>query len=644
MNLTCNRILRREQLFSLIYICCLIGCWPVVLHAQIVIGPNNPSGVANNLSGGTVPWNTPDYASVSDNQYAIASNGLTNLLRASGMGFLLPNNAILSGVLVEVERRAAPVNPVVGSGWITRIAADYPGSGTTTARYGTTNYSYDLPTPAGNNRMLVVTIGIENVDNPTSSGDALNPAIALTSVTFNGVPMVQAAFSQMASATTGNNVAIYYLLEANLPATTGTYNLVINKTIVGETGGANGTITSSGEYIEVVGMNTFSHVNQITPILANSATSSTSPLTTAAFNHLRGGDLVVAATMNNTPNTSGNITPGIGFTEHFEISRSNPPTNTGINFQLQSRAIPTGTTTAASSITATGHSRLVMCAVAIISARVYDNSVRLTNDAGNEIGNNNAIAPPQVLSNAWPDTDTYVSYAGLTDLWGATLTPAIVNDADFGLNFQVNAQDAIAFIDHIRITIQYDILLTAHLRSFSVQNSPECIKAYFDVTTTTGSSYTYTLQKSINGSDFIDVAALSANGNGTLQSFSLCDPTPVNTKVSYYRLRITTAQSDDTFSKVVAYQNNEVMAEVQVYPNPSSKVIFIQHLDHVPLSVHLNDISGRVYTVLPVVVNTGVYRVELPEDLPGGNYLLTILTRDNRVITKKLLIQKSIKK
>jgi hypothetical protein len=85
---------------------------------------------------------------------------------------------------------------------------------------------------------------------------------------------------------------------------------------------------------------------------------------------------------------------------------------------------------------------------------VFDNWVSLL-IGGSTSGSNKANG------NEWPTTDAVVNYGGASDLWGATLTPAIVNTSTFGVTLVAyNADqdnDNIAAVDNITMTIYYTI-------------------------------------------------------------------------------------------------------------------------------------------------------------------------------------------
>ena len=77
-------------------------------------------------------------------------------------------------------------------------------------------------------------------------------------------------------------------------------------------------------------------------------------------------------------------------------------------------------------------SAFAMDASFIASGNAFDYEVKLI-IGGSPTGDNKAKA------GAWPtsDSDTYLSYGGNSDLWGCTLSPAVVNSSDFGVALKV---------------------------------------------------------------------------------------------------------------------------------------------------------------------------------------------------------------
>lgn len=82
-----------------------------------------------------------------------------------------------------------------------------------------------------------------------------------------------------------------------------------------------------------------------------------------------------------------------------------------------------------------------------------DNDVRLTTGttSGDRIGSTKASGF------AWPGTSSNAQYGGAADLWGATLTPADVNDAFFGVAISVlaTANNTDIGVDKILVEVNY---------------------------------------------------------------------------------------------------------------------------------------------------------------------------------------------
>jgi hypothetical protein len=75
-------------------------------------------------------------------------------------------------------------------------------------------------------------------------------------------------------------------------------------------------------------------------------------------------------------------------------------------------------------------------------------SLYLSDDALMPIGDD------RYLGIAGECNDDYSSLGGSSDLWGATLTPAIINASDFGIYFEWGTFSD-WYVDHVRITVYY---------------------------------------------------------------------------------------------------------------------------------------------------------------------------------------------
>lgn len=87
---------------------------------------------------------------------------------------------------------------------------------------------------------------------------------------------------------------------------------------------------------------------------------------------------------------------------------------------------------------------------------ILDENLSLTLDGGDTVEGDDKAA----TSTYWPSSYAVASYGGTSDLWGCTLTPAIVNSSDFGVALQVRHSHpegtTEARVDHVQVTIVHD--------------------------------------------------------------------------------------------------------------------------------------------------------------------------------------------
>ena len=127
--------------------------------------------------------------------------------------------------------------------------------------------------------------------------------------------------------------------------------------------------------------------------------------------------------------TATNFFPGVRTTHqlrgsNFGFAIPGSATIDGITFQVQKKEGGAGTT--------------------------VDLSVRLVDEDGAVFGDDKADN-----STPYPNNLTNVDYGGVADKWGVTLTPAIVNDSDFGAILSASLNNSQAKIDYFKITVNY---------------------------------------------------------------------------------------------------------------------------------------------------------------------------------------------
>ena len=96
------------------------------------------------------------------------------------------------------------------------------------------------------------------------------------------------------------------------------------------------------------------------------------------------------------------------------------------------------------------------------STGICDSSLRLVDADGNNVGDDKASAT------SWPGSAGTATYGGATDKWNASPTPAMVNDADFGVRLSAENTYRLtptAYVNWIKITVYYTEAAVAHQAS-----------------------------------------------------------------------------------------------------------------------------------------------------------------------------------
>jgi len=220
---------------------------------------------------------------------------------------------------------------------------------------------------------------------------------------------------------------------------------------------------------------------------------------------------------------------------------------------------------------------------------VEDNGLRLLN-GGAEVGSNLAN-----FGLAWPSSDTYLTYGGCNNLWGTTWTPAQINAANFGLAFASIdyscAGNMTSFIDHIRVTVCYNLALPLGLFEFNAQRSNDSILLSWETLSEKKGSR-FIIQKSMNGLDFKSIDSLISVG-GKVNHYSTVDPFPYE-GTSYYRIMEIDSYGAFLFSNVRVIHFDE--ESVFSFSNPVKNIFSysISVSDYCDGKIMIFNSTGRI--------------------------------------------------
>jgi len=148
----------------------------------------------------------------------------------------------------------------------------------------------------------------------------------------------------------------------------------------------------------------------------------------------------------------------------------------------------------------------------------------------------------------------------------------------------------------------------------------------------------FTLERSRNGIDFIDIARVNGAGTSLSQlNYNYLD-THAAEGINYYRLKQTDYDGQYTYSRIISIRTEKPGATFSIYPNPSTNVFFITLADDdVPVSIAVYDAQGRTVTTSQEY-SSGTYQLSLP-DAAQGIYTLRLMA-GNEIYVRKLILNK----
>lgn len=177
--------------------------------------------------------------------------------------------------------------------------------------------------------------------------------------------------------------------------------------------------------------------------------------------------------------------------------------------------------------------------------------------------------------------------------------------------------------------------LPVELLDFSIDQTSSLLNIQWSTATEIDNDY-FTIEKSIDGANYVEVATVQGAGNSmNVLNYSTTDIAP--TEVTYYRLKQTDFDGKFTYSKVIVVKPSKIEDQPRIYPNPSSSQI--AHLnvgsDFESKQIEIMDASGkRVMEILPT---TSIIEVE---GLSEGFYFISIYNTQTGVTESLKFVQK----
>jgi len=189
--------------------------------------------------------------------------------------------------------------------------------------------------------------------------------------------------------------------------------------------------------------------------------------------------------------------------------------------------------------------------------------------------------------------------------------------------------------------------LPIELVSFTaLANERNDVTLLWETASETNNDY-FTVERSANGIDFVEIMTISGAGNSSSPLFyNTIDNNP-GEGVSFYRLKQTDYNGLFEYFNIVGVELNETASTtVNVYPNPSTgEVINVRanSVDDEEILIVLTNVMGQIVYSKTVVQNSGNINTVLspPSTLTEGIYLVTGVSKNHKELFQEKLIVKN---
>jgi hypothetical protein len=146
----------------------------------------------------------------------------------------------------------------------------------------------------------------------------------------------------------------------------------------------------------------------------------------------------------------------------------------------------------------------------------------------------------------------------------------------------------------------------------------------------------FVIERSATGSNFDSIGIVMADNNANMTTYNYSDGRLSNGS-NYYRLREVDNDNISRYSKIISLKDAEVVAQVQVYPNPASAVVNFAVNSHSAdqLTVQIYNLAGVLVAVREQSISAGLSSQSMAiSNLKSGSYILKVIGKQGTQFTQ----------
>ena len=149
------------------------------------------------------------------------------------------------------------------------------------------------------------------------------------------------------------------------------------------------------------------------------------------------------------------------------------------------------------------------------------------------------------------------------------------------------------------------------------------------------------IQKSTNGSSFINIGTLVAQNNAAPFRYTFLDATPTEGN-NYYRLRTLDKQGNESFSNILSVNNSVGKTDVRVLPNPAQSGVLnlqLSNINNGKYAISLYSNAGQKVFARSLDLSSGstTETINLPRNIGHGVYVLQVTDGEMRINKQVIL-------
>ena len=204
--------------------------------------------------------------------------------------------------------------------------------------------------------------------------------------------------------------------------------------------------------------------------------------------------------------------------------------------------------------------------------------------------------------------------------------------------FNTNEVWVTSFGNGLKVGLQ-STTLPLKLISFSGNRSTSVTQLKW-VTANEETGDRFEVERSTDGLHFETISNLNANG-GLNNEYAFTD----NFSASniYYRIKITSSTGHSFYSRVIVFNNNELLTGIRLMGNPVSSSLVVQATVQQAgkLQLKLTDMSGKTLLQENIVISAGINQlsIPLPYGLLNGTYMLDVSGNEMRKTIRVLVMK-----